>query len=137
MRINGSKRRVGVFYVACEVVNVREPSRSAKVAKLLVDSGSEFTWIHGTDLRKAGVRPAKKDLTFLMANGQPVTRSTGYAILRVAEFETVDEVVFGLPGDLPLLGSRTLEGFGVTVDARRKRLVAAGPHLAAPSGEGS
>jgi hypothetical protein len=45
----------------------------------------------------------------------------------------VDEVVFGEPGDLTLLGARTLEGFGAAVDARRKRLVAAGPHLAAPS----
>jgi hypothetical protein len=30
-----------------------------------------------------------------------------------------------------LLGSRTLEGFGAMVDARRKKLVAAGPHPAA------
>ena len=69
-----------------------------------------------------------------MANGQNVTRSTGYAILRAAGFETVDEVVFGQPGDLSLLGARTREGFGASVDARRKRLVAAGPHVAAPGG---
>jgi len=43
----------------------------------------------------------------------------------------VDEVVFGQPGDLPLLGARTLEGFGARVDPRNKRLVAAGPRLAA------
>jgi predicted aspartyl protease len=55
----------------------------------------------------------------------------GYAVLRAAGFETVDEVVFAEPGDLNLLGSRTLEGFGATVDARRKRLVASGPHVAA------
>jgi hypothetical protein len=67
-------------------------------------------------------------------NGQTVTRSIGYALLRSRGFETVDEVVFGQPGDLALLGARTLEGFGATVDARRKRLVA-GPHLAAPSGD--
>ena len=45
----------------------------------------------------------------------------------------VDEVVFGQPGDLVLLGARTLEGFGADVDSRRKRLVASGRHLAAPS----
>ncbi|HEU4417510.1 MAG TPA: hypothetical protein VFT55_01150 [Planctomycetota bacterium] len=100
---------------------------------MLVDSGSEFTWVQESVLKQARIRIVKKDLQFVMANGQTIPRSAGYAILRVGAFETVDEVVFGQPGDLALLGARTLEGFGATVDARRKRLVAAGPHLAAPS----
>jgi hypothetical protein len=44
---------------------------------------------------------------------------------------TIDEVVFAEPGDLLLLGARTLEGLNLTVDSRRKRLVAAGPLPAA------
>jgi hypothetical protein len=55
----------------------------------------------------------------------------GYAIVRCGSFETVDEVVFAQPGDLQRLGARTLEGFNAVVDARRKRLVAAGPMPAA------
>jgi predicted aspartyl protease len=66
-----------------------------------------------------------------MANGSVITRDIGYAILRTDGFETVDEVVFAEQGDLNLLGAHTLEGFGAIVDARRKQLVAAGPHLAA------
>ncbi len=66
-----------------------------------------------------------------MASGQEITRSAGYAILRSGGFETVDDVVFGQEGDLTLLGARTLEGFRASVDSRRKRLVAAGPHPAA------
>jgi hypothetical protein len=83
-------------------------------------------------LGKTRVKIVKKDLPFVMANGRTITRSAGYAILRAADFETVDEVVFGLPGDLSILGARTLDGFGATIDSRKKRLVAAGPHLAAP-----
>jgi predicted aspartyl protease len=128
---------MGAFYVDCEVVNVRQPRRVVMVPKLLVDSGSEFSWIPEDLLKRAGIQVAKKDLAFVMANGSRVTRSVGYAIVRAAGFETVDEVVFGQPGDLLLLGARTLEGFGASVDARQKRLVAAGPHLAAPSGEAS
>ncbi len=41
------------------------------------------------------------------------------------------KVVFARPGDLQLLGARTLEGFNAVVDSRRKRLVAAGPIAAA------
>jgi len=124
---------MGIFYIDAEIVNVRRPSRTVHVAKLLVDSGSEFTWIPESTLHRIGVQVAKKDQSFTMANGQSITRPTGYAIIRAHGFETVDEVVFGQPGDLTLLGARTLEGFGAVLDARAKRLVAAGPHPAAGS----
>jgi predicted aspartyl protease len=117
----------------CELVNVADDSRVATVSQLLVDTGSELTWMPEPILTGVGVRIVKKDLAFLMANGATITRSTGYAILRAAGFETVDEVVFGQPGDLSLLGARTLEGFGATVDPGQKRLVTAGPHPAARS----
>ena len=58
-------------------------------------------------------------------------RTVGFAVLRVDKFFTIDEVVFGRKGDLALLGSRALEGMKVCVDAQRKRLVAAGPVVAA------
>jgi hypothetical protein len=48
---------------------------------------------------------------------------------------TVDEVVFGEPGDLVLVGSRSLEGFNLRVDPVSKRLVDAGPAPAAEVGE--
>jgi predicted aspartyl protease len=66
-----------------------------------------------------------------MANGQHITRDVGIVIVRSGEFKTVAEVVFGLPGNLVLLGVRTLEGFNAIVDPRRRCLVAAGPMPAA------
>ena len=97
----------------------------------MVDTGSEYTWIPAKTLEKIGVNREKKDLTFVTANGQTVTRSVGFAILRVEKYFTIDEVVFGEPGDLTWLGARTLEGLSLVVDPRRKKLVAAGPILAA------
>jgi predicted aspartyl protease len=122
---------MGIFRVDAEIANVARPSRVVSAPKVLVDSGSEFTWVPERLLKEAGVKVVKKDVVFVMANGQTVTRSIGYAIVRAAGFETVDEVVFAEPGDLSLLGARTLEGFGALIDARRKRLVAAGPHVVA------
>jgi hypothetical protein len=43
----------------------------------------------------------------------------------------VDEIVFAEKGDLLLLGARTLEGLNLRVDSGKKKLVAAGPLLAA------
>ena len=132
------RRRVGTFTIAAEVANVRRPERTITVSEMLVDSGAEASWVPEPLLRELGIRPVKKDLVFQMADGRTITRSIGYAIVRAGGFETVDEVVFGQPGDLSILGARTLEGFGARVDPRAKKLVASGPHLAAmastPSG---
>lgn len=122
---------MGHFYVDCEIIHIRNPKKTANVPHLLVDTGSEHSWIAAETLEKLGVKIEKKDQPFLMANGQTITRPIGYAILRAEGFETVDEVVFGQPGDLQLLGARTMEGFGAMVDPRKKRLVAAGPYPAA------
>jgi predicted aspartyl protease len=82
-------------------------------------------------LDRLGIKREKKDVEFTMANGQRVTRSVGFAIVRVDKYFTVDEVVFAEKGDLLLLGSRTLEGLNLTVEPRKKKLVAAGPLPAA------
>jgi predicted aspartyl protease len=119
--------------VDAAVAGLAPPRRFVAVHDLLVDTGSELTWIAESLLISIGIEVSKKDTTFVMANGATVTRSIGYAIIRAQGFETVDEVVLARPGDLAILGARTLEGFGAVVDARRKRLVAAGPHPAAGS----
>ena len=38
-------KTMGTFYVGCKVENHKDPKRVAVVPKLLVDSGSEFTWL--------------------------------------------------------------------------------------------
>jgi predicted aspartyl protease len=124
-------RRVGTFRSPIRVENVTRRARGASVPGALVDTGSEYTWVPARILERIGVKREKKDVAFLMANGQTVTRSVGFAIVRVAQTFTVDEVVFGEPDDQCLLGARTLEGLNLTVDAGRKQLVAAGPLPAA------
>jgi len=98
---------------------------------MLVDSGSEVTWVPDDTLRKLRIGVFKKDEAFVTADGRRITRDVGIALIRCGDFKTVDEVVFAKPGDLRLLGARTLEGFNALVDSRRKRLVAAEPMPAA------
>ncbi|MBC8245208.1 MAG: retroviral-like aspartic protease family protein [Verrucomicrobia bacterium] len=122
---------MGTFHVGCKVENHVNRNRTVRLAKALVDTGSEYTWVPSKKLEKIGVEREKKDMRFAMANGQVITRSVGFAILRVANAFTIDEVVFAEPGDQTLLGARTLEGLNLVVDAARKKLVAAGPLPAA------
>src|SRR5438105_2687284 len=122
---------MGTFYTGCRVENPVARARSARLSKLLVDTGSDYTWVPEATLDKIGISREKKDLEFVMANGKTITRSVGFAIIRLDKYFTIDEVVFAQPGDLNLLGARTLEGLNLIVDSKRKRLVAAGPLLAA------
>jgi len=124
---------MGTFYTRCKVENITDRSRSAVVQKLLVDTGRDYTWIPAKTLEKRAVAKEKKDVLFVMANGQQITRNVGFAIIRLDKFFTIDEVVFAEKGDLAILGARTLEGLNLAVDSKRKQLVAAGPHLAAPT----
>ena len=122
---------MGTFYTKCKIENTVDRSRSAVIRRLLVDTGSDYTWAPERTLEKIGVSREKKDVLFVMANGQQITRSVGFAIIRLGKHFTIDEVVFAEEGDLLLLGARSLEGLNLTVDAKRKKLVAAGPLTAA------
>jgi len=118
---------MGTFYTPCTVQNHLDRKKQYRIPKMLIDTGSEYTWISESVLERIGIVREKKDLAFLMANGQQITRSVGFAILRIKEYFTIDEVVFAEKGDLLLLGARTLEGLNLVVRPREKKLVAAGP----------
>ncbi len=118
---------MGCFNVGAKIENTSNRSKSVVVPKLLVDTGSEYTWIPTVTLESVGIKREKKDVQFIMANGTQRTRSVGFAIIKVNENFTVDEVVFAEKGDLVLLGTRTLEGLALVVDNRKKKLVASGP----------
>jgi predicted aspartyl protease len=122
---------MGTFYTECRIENHIHREKAIRISKLLVDTGSEYTWISEKTLKKIGVTTEKKDVPFIMANGQIVTRNVGFAIIRIDNYFTIDEVVFAQEGDMQLLGARTLEGLNLTIDPRQKKLVAAGPLPAA------
>jgi predicted aspartyl protease len=114
---------VSAYYVDLIAINPkREEIRSAPV-RVLVDTGSELSWLPIDVLAGTGIQPRRKRL-FRMADGRTMDRDVGFCILESEGFITNDEVVFAQPGDMHLLGVRTLEGFGVTVDPLAHRLVA-------------
>ena len=114
--------------------NPKDEARATDKIEVLVDTGSELTWLPEALLLAVGIGQRRRR-TFTTATGVPVERSVGYAVLEADGYETVDEVVFGEPGDLALLGVRTLEGFGVVVDPLGHRLVAVSTIAAGSQGE--
>ena len=124
-------RRMGTFRIDVEVARPGRRARWSPVVGVVVDSGAEVSWLPEDVLRELGIGVFKRSEIFVTADGRQVVRDVGVALIRHGAFKTVDEVVFARPGDLSLLGARTLGGFNATVDARRKRLVAGGPLPAA------
>ena len=114
---------MSTFKVSVVVRNTKDEGLISLPAEALVDTGSELTWLPKDLLASIKIVPVRKR-SFSTATQQLVTRETGYAIVSAEGFETVDEVVFAEPGDMTLLGVRTLEGFGVMVDNLAHRLVA-------------
>ena len=113
---------MGTFSVGCLVKNPVNRERSVRIARLMVDTASESTWVPRKRLEECGIKPEKRQ-AFQMANGQWIYRDVGYGVIRVSERETIDEVVFAEAGDYILLGARALEGLMLWVDPREKRLI--------------
>lgn len=114
---------MSAFRVNLIAVNPIEPERQTPPVQVLVDTGSELSWLPADLLVQAGITPRKK-LSFQTATNETVERDIGYAILRVDGHEAIDHVVFAQPSDMSLLGVRTIEGFGVTVDPIGHRFLA-------------
>ena len=125
---------MSVFRVNVVARNRKDESLASTPVEALVDTGSELTWLPKDMLREIQVTPRKR--SFSTATKQIVARETGYVILTAEGFETVDEVVFAEPGDMALLGVRTLQGFGVAVDNIAHRFVATTTIVAGSCGSG-
>ena len=111
------------FMVNLTAVNPSERERRTPPVEVLVDTGSEVSWLPKNELLDIGISPEGKK-RFVTADKRIIERDIGYAILTAEGFSTIDEVVFAEDTDMSLLGVRTLEGFSVMVDNIGHRFVA-------------
>jgi predicted aspartyl protease len=121
---------MGTFRTDVEVANPAQPLKRELIRTVLVDTGAELSWFPAPVLKSLGITRLK-EWHFRQADGTILSRWTGAVIVQAGSRTTVDEVVFGEPDDLVLLGSRSLEGLNLLVDPVTKRLVDAGPAPAA------
>ena len=73
-------KRAGMGEVHAQIT-VKGP-RGAKRMRLLVDTGSTFTWIRASRLRELGIRPLE-EYPFDTVQGQAVTRPVGEGRVQV------------------------------------------------------
>ncbi|MDP9202391.1 MAG: hypothetical protein M3P26_10740 [Gemmatimonadota bacterium] len=121
---------MGPFRTTVGVQKFAQEGRIHELPGTLVDTGSELTWIPRAVLESLEIVVQRRQ-PFVVADGRHLERDVGFAIVHAGGTSTADDVVFAEPDDSVLLGVRTLEGLNLRVDVAGKRLVEAGPILAA------
>lgn len=117
---------MGSFRIDVEVGRAAHPGSRREIRNVLIDTGAELSCFPADVLDAVGIVRGKK-LRFRQADGSILERWTGSGIVYVAHTYATDDLIFGEPSDLILLGSRSLEGLNLRVDPIARRLIDAGP----------
>ncbi len=123
-----SRKKMGDVFAAATFFG---PDGRHETLRLLVDTGSTYTWIPAALARRLGLRP-ETVLPFDMGRPPPVRRRVGQADIEILDRRVTRVVVFAPPGEEPVIGHDTLQGLLLHVDPVRRRLVPGLP-LRAPS----
>jgi predicted aspartyl protease len=121
---------MGTFRINIEIENPALPGPRGSLAPIIIDTASALTWLPASVLESLNIKRLKIS-RFRQADGTIIERWIGSAWVHAAGTLTTDDVVFGEPGDMIILGARTLEGLNLRVDPVAKQLVDAGPAPAA------
>ena len=121
---------MGILRISLEVAALASSDTCVTLSEVMVDTGSEYTWIPEDLLVKLGVPPVRID-RFETADGRILERRVGFALVYAGGRSGPTVVVFAGPGDMVLLGAHGLEGLGLRVDLMRRELVPVGPVPAA------
>jgi predicted aspartyl protease len=102
------------------VYNPRDMSRGADL-KLIVDTGSAYTWIKRERLKRLGIKPTGR-VRFRTIKGELIEREVGEAIIECMGEKATRIVVFAEKEDVEVLGVDALEGLGLEVDPITRQL---------------
>lgn len=117
---------MGIFRTTVGIQPLDAAVEPRPVHDVIVDTGSEFTWIPSSLLEELGVA-RKRTQRFRLADGSVIERDLGYAIVHAGGTEAPDLVVFAQSSDAVLLGAHSIEGMNLKLDLASRQLVPAGP----------
>ena len=111
---------MGLTHVSVKVGNPAN-GRRAETVRCLVDSGAIYSLVPGRVLRRLGIKP-HSTREFVLANGAVIRRRIATATFEYEGRRGDSMVIVGQPGDDPLLGATTCDGFGLVLDPFRREL---------------
>ena len=111
---------MGLTFVKVRVGNPANGHRAEEV-NCLIDSGAIYSLVPGAILRKLQIK-SHSTREFVLGDGNVIRRRLATATFEYEGRRGDSMVIVGEPGDDPLLGATTLEGFGLVLDPFRREL---------------
>ena len=124
---------MAIFYVDGTLSHTHDAKLRRKL-RFLVDTGAFFTVAPRDVLAMLKVSPIREEIV-QFADGRKARWKVGEVRLRVDGRAVTTLVLFGSKRTQPLLGAYSLEGLGLSVDARHRRLVPMPVVIVAPTSE--
>jgi|SRR5215510_746944 len=112
----GGPRAMGHVYQRVKLSAERTVS-----VRMLVDTGATSSVIPEALARAVGIKRLRRSVPTTLADRRRVKLDAGTAIFRIGAREAPATLLVGDVAE-PILGVETLEGLGLTVDPRRRRL---------------
>jgi len=111
---------MGLTHLSVKVGNPANGRRAEEV-RCLVDSGVVYSLVPRAVLKRLGIK-SHATREFVLANGDVIRRRLATATFEYEGRRGDSMVIVGEPGDDPLLGATTIEGFGLVLDPFRREL---------------
>jgi len=111
---------MGVFSVTIEVGDPQ--GEHFQNVQVLVDTGSSYTALPESMLRRFGVQPHARQ-RFVIADGSIIESQIGQTWVRIDGRTQMTVVVFAGETIQPLMGAVTLEEFGLGIDPMAQKLI--------------
>ena len=105
---------VGHTYAKINLYSIHHPPKSIEL-KLIVDTGSTYTWVRRDKLTELEIKPFTKR-NFRTIKGELIKREVGEAIVEYMNEKATTIIVFAEEEDMEVLGVHALEGLGLEVD---------------------
>src|SRR5437867_3292119 len=106
---------------------VRLRAEKTAAIRMLVDTGATFSLIPAQLANALGIARLRRSIGVRLADGRRVRLRAGVAVVRIDGREAPMTVLVGEVPE-PILGVEALEGLGLVVDSRRKRLRPSRPY---------
>ena len=114
---------MGIFYVDALIAAPHAPNTHGGL-KLLVDTGSLYTWISETRLHALGIEPLARRRVVTI-DGSTTERPLAEVRMTLEGQTLTTQCLAGREGDIEVLGALSLESFGLGVDPIQRRLIPA------------
>ena len=111
---------MGTFFQTIEIAASTDGPFEALEA--LVDTGATYTSIPRPVLERLGITPLERQ-PFVLADGRRIEYEISQVRVSINGRERFTVCIFGDEESTPLLGTVTLEEFGLSVDPVNKRLL--------------